>query len=392
MRIVFLQIVGEYGGHIRCLVEFAKRLSEHADVSIVDAYGTCDAFTQAVREAKLDYHVLVPGGKLGAIGRQRFRRVLNMPSVFFGILKLRARATALLHELNPTVVCSNDLRSAFSFGISRTLRHVPLVVQMHGWYTPEWLTFYTKWLARNRCAALLAVSHQTKTALTCSGIDPKKIYVLHNPIDVDETLALADREPEGPLPQVDRPVRLLIPAALRRMKGHHTVVGAMRHILDAGHDAVLWLAGDRADDEPDYVEKTQALAERIGVADRVEWLGLRGDVPQLMKAATIVIFPSHTEGHPRVTLEAMALEKPFASTPVGGLLDMVLPEVTGLLFDVDDEEGLARCVDRFVHDPQAAQRMAKAGQDYVRACFTPAKQIETAMSIFEKVIAQSEKC
>ncbi|MCK4624725.1 MAG: glycosyltransferase family 4 protein [Phycisphaerae bacterium] len=389
MRIVFIQIVVEYGGAARCMVEFARRLSEHVDVSIVDAYGGCEPFSKAAREAGLDYHVLIPGGQLEAIGRHPMKRLMRISGTVPKILKLQARAEKLLGELQPTVICSNDLRSAFSVGISRKLRHIPLIVHMHGWYTPDMLPFYTRRLARKRCAALLAISHQTKTALVCSGIDPRKIHVLHNPIDVDQYQALADRPLDSPLPQSERAVRLLLPANLIRTKGQHTAILAMRSILDAGHDAVLWLAGNVAKEDEAYATETHILAKRLGVADRVEWLGLRGDIPQVIKAASMVILPSYSEGHPRVSLEAMALGKPFVATPVGGVLDMVLPGITGMLFEVEDDAGLADCIDELVRNPQVAKQIGQQAQEYVRRNFRPQQQTEKALALFGKLVSST---
>ncbi len=387
MRVAFIQIVHNYGGAARCLVEFAMRLSERVDVSIVDVYGACELFTRDVREAGLDYHVLCPKGELKAIGRRPIQRVARMLQGIPSMLKLRARAEALLGELQPTVICSNDLRSAFPVGISRKLRHIPLVVHMHGWYTPDMLASYSKWLARKRCSALMAISYPTKTALVCANIDPAKIHVLHNPIDVSEMRDLADRALDSPLPQADRAVRLLLPGAIIRSKGQHTAIAAMKPILDAGHDAVLWIAGKLNDGNANYVAETNALAERLGVADRIEWLSLRGDIPQVIKAASMVVLPSWSEGHPRVSLEAMALDRPFVATPVGGVLDMVLPGVTGMLFDVEDSDGMAKQVCKLADNPQLANRIAAQARQYVEQSFTPDQQIEKALAIFKQVAA-----
>ena len=213
--------------------------------------------------------------------------------------------------------------------------------------------------------------------------------MVHNPIDVDAMAAAAGRQLQGPLPQADRPVRILVPGLIIRTKGQHTAVEAMRPILDAGHDAVLWLAGDvpqATAGQRRYPQQIRDLTDRLGVADRVCWLGARGDIPQLMAAATIVAVPTHTEGHPRIVLEAMSLAKPLAATPAGGIADMILPGVTGLYFDPDDAAGLARCVDRFASDPAAAERMGRQGRQYVRESFTLAGQTEKLMGILRTAI------
>jgi glycosyltransferase involved in cell wall biosynthesis len=87
----------------------------------------------------------------------------------------------------------------------------------------------------------------------------------------------------------------------------------------------------------------------------------------------------------------MALAKPIAATPVGGIMDMIAPNLTGLFFDPDDAAGLADCVDRFARDADGARRMGLTAQDYIRRSFTPRQQIDHAMDILRRV-AQEPAC
>ena len=156
-----------------------------------------------------------------------------------------------------------------------------------------------------------------------------------NPMHREALLARAEWPAVEPIPQMDRPIRLLLPALLLRTKGQHTAIEALRKVVDRGHDATLWLAGSvGVGGDQTYVERTKQLANDLGVAERVEWLGLRSDIPRLMSAATMVLLPSHTEGLGRVLLEAMVLGKPVAATPAGGICDLILLGVTGQLFEI----------------------------------------------------------
>lgn len=387
MKIVFFQIVTNLGGSSRSLVEFASRLRVKAEVEIVDIFGGCEPFAEAVRNTDLPYRVLLPGQGLRAVGslHNPFARVMKLLGTGPMLRRIGAAAGRLFAEIQPTVVLANDFRSLLPLELSRKCRSVPLAVHLRGWWTPDMLTAYCRWLANRRCAALLPVSHQTATALACRGVDPRKCHVLHNPIDVAEFEARAAQPLLGPLPQADRPVRLLLPGTIIRTKGQHTAVAAMKRLQDHGHDAVLWIAGDINDATRPYQQKVAALAEQLGVAERVEWLGLRKDIPQLMQAATAVVLPTYTEGHPRVCLEAFALAKPFVATPAGGILDMVLPGQTGLLFEIDDDQALAECIERLIAEPELGERIGRRAKQYVLEEFRPEQQIDRAIRIFESI-------
>lgn len=390
VRVVLFSFRPHFGGAARSDVEFARRLKRHVDVAVVDPDGRCKDYADAVRQAGIDYHILLPEVRSTVIGGRgqswlyRLSRVMmSLPNLY----RVRARMARVLGMLNPSVICSPNFKSAAMAALSPSLRHVPLVLHLRGWYTPDMVPWYGKWIMRKHCAAVFAVSHATRIALRCVGVDPQIIHVLHNPIDVDDMLARAQRPLEAPLPQADRAVRILLPSGIMWAKGQHTAIKALVRILEGGHDAVLWLAGDfqAAGKNRYYLDETKRLMERLGVAQRVEWLGLRRDVPQVMKAATVVVLPTHSEGHPRSVLEAMSLGKPLATTPVGGILDMILPEVTGLFFEVEDDEGLACCVERFVRDPEAAARMGCQAQDYVRRSFRVEDQIRKALEVFRRI-------
>ncbi|MCJ7544036.1 MAG: glycosyltransferase family 4 protein [Phycisphaerae bacterium] len=385
----FFDFVTHFGGAPRTTVSLAARLLPRVDVTMVDPYGCCEPYVQAIQQAGITHRVLCPQATTHVVGGQgsRVLRLWRVAKSLPGLLTVRRRLAEVMEELSPSLIFCSSFKAASVVGMNRRIRHIPLVIYLQGWYTPDMMPWYGRRLCRRRCRAILAVSRATRAAAACSGIDPRKTYVLHNAIDVEEITALANRPLEAPLPQDHRPVRILCLGAIVRTKGQHTAVEAMRHVLDAGHDAVLWIAGEFSPYGPNkhYLRDTQALAERLGVSDRVVWLHLRHDLPQVMKAATVVVLPTHTEGHPRALLEAMALGKPVAACPVGGIMDMIAPNLTGLYFDVEDPAGLAACVDCFVRDPQGAQRMGLTAQEYIRRSFTPAQQIRDLIQILQRV-------
>jgi glycosyltransferase involved in cell wall biosynthesis len=395
VRIAVFDFVTYFGGSSRSTVELAARLRPMAEVTVVNPYGCCEPYAQAVRRAGIDYRVLCPQAKDHHVGGRRrllyrlWRVAVSLP----GLLTVRRRAAEVMEELAPSLILTCSFKAASVIGMNRRIRHIPLVIYLRGWYTPDMIPWYVRRLCRRRCQAILTVSYATRAAVICSGIDPRKVHVLYNALDVDEISALATRPLEAPLPQADRPVRILCPGEILRTKGQHTAVEAMRPILDAGHDAVLWIAGDFSPDDLNrtYLSDTRALVEKLGVSNRVCWLGLRHDVPQVMRAATMVVLPTHTEGHPRVLLEAMALGKPVAATPVGGIMDMIAPNLTGLFFDPEDPAGLAACVDCFVRDAEGARRMGLTAQDYMRRSFAPRQQIDRAMDILRRLAQECDK-
>ncbi len=104
----------------------------------------------------------------------------------------------------------------------------------------------------------------------------------------------------------------------------------------------------------------QRLAVRLGVGDRVRFLGPRTDVPSLLGAADLFAFPSRTEGWPNALLEAMAAGLPIVTTDVPGCRDMISHDSTGLLVPFDDTSSLASAMSRLLLNRVEAHRLGSA--------------------------------
>jgi teichuronic acid biosynthesis glycosyltransferase TuaC len=128
-------------------------------------------------------------------------------------------------------------------------------------------------------------------------------------------------------------------------KGFHRVIRSMPRIIRSCPDARLVVVGGPGA-ERDNSAELKALVQRLGLADRVLFVGSQTPdrVAQWLGAADIFVLASDFEGCPNVILEAMACGRPIVATKVGDIERMV-PEFAGLLVDdPEDEEALATCI------------------------------------------------
>jgi glycosyltransferase involved in cell wall biosynthesis len=169
--------------------------------------------------------------------------------------------------------------------------------------------------------------------------------------------------PQGlswPLRASDRH-RVLCLGRLVERKGMDTVVAAMSRVdgvelLIAGGPAANRL---RADTD---ARRLQACAAAWGVADRVHLLGRidRVDVPGLLRSADLLVSVPVYEPFGIVPLEAMACGVPVVASAVGGMLDTIVPGVTGMHVRPGDVEGLSRMVSRLLTDPARRRALGEA--------------------------------
>ena len=107
------------------------------------------------------------------------------------------------------------------------------------------------------------------------------------------------------------------------------------------------------------------LAEKLGVASRVRFLGLRNDIPSVIGLADVVVLASQQEGLPRSVMEAMAMGKPVIGSDIRGVRDL-LRDGRGLLFPLGDVNALTAAMTSLAESPKARRDFGNAGKQKVQ--------------------------
>jgi len=171
-------------------------------------------------------------------------------------------------------------------------------------------------------------------------------------------------------------------ANLIAYKGHREVLRAFHALRRAGHAAKLALVGS-GPCEP----ALRALTEELGLGDHVLFLGYRRDVPRILAAADLVVQGSYEEGFPNAILEAMAAGKPVVATRVGGVVEQVVPSVTGLLVEPRDVPGMAAALTELVQDPERMRAMGRAARERARTLFSWEQTLSRYVNLYRSLLA-----
>jgi glycosyltransferase involved in cell wall biosynthesis len=108
------------------------------------------------------------------------------------------------------------------------------------------------------------------------------------------------------------------------------------------------------------------LAARLGLTERVHFLGHRDDIPALIRASQATLLPSEREGLPRSIMESLCLEVPVIGSDIRGIRDL-LADGAGLMYTVGDIKGLAAAMDWILGHPREAALMARRGREQLMA-------------------------
>ncbi|MCS7162799.1 MAG: glycosyltransferase [Bacteroidia bacterium] len=123
----------------------------------------------------------------------------------------------------------------------------------------------------------------------------------------------------------------------------------------------------------------EALGDSLGLRDLLVWVGLRWDIPEVLRALDAVVLTSDNEGTPVSLIEALACGTPVAATPVGGIPDLLEEGKWGWLLT----EPLAESLLAFLqHLPQARQQ-AQASQAYIRQRYSHLRLLADIHTLYQ---------
>ena len=228
-----------------------------------------------------------------------------------------------------------------------------------------------------RCTHLIGNTPDLCDYIVAQGWPSERTWYIPNFVDPPASLedagvdrAVLDTPAEAPL--------LLGLGRLHENKAFDVLIASLAD-LPGVH---LWLAG-----EGPLEAALREQAAHLGVAERVRFLGWRGDVPALLAAADILVCPSRHEPLGNVVIEAWAHRTPVVAARSQGPGALIEDGRTGLLAPIDDAAALASAIRRILDSPALAADLASAGAAAYEADYTEAIVVERYRAFFEKVTA-----
>lgn len=214
-------------------------------------------------------------------------------------------------------------------------------------------------------------------------VDPDRLRVIYNGIHLgkynvsfNRQHLLTEFEIGGHEPVIG------MVANLKEYKGYEQMLEAMPSILQIHSDAKLLIVG-RDDGIRPALEK---LAEKGGITHSVVFAGERQDVPKLLQLMNVLVSASHEEGFSNTILEAMASNLPVVATHVGGNVEQVVDNVTGLLIPPRDTQALSEAVVKLLNDPDWANKLGRVGYARVAGNFSQGAVLEQMQQLYLEAI------
>jgi glycosyltransferase involved in cell wall biosynthesis len=258
--------------------------------------------------------------------------------------------------------------------MSRATRHTPRPTARLPFAHVARLGGYYDMKHYRACEALIANTEDIAEHCRRGGIADARVHVIPNFVaeQLAEPLARAELAPAGaPL--------LLCLGRLHPNKAFEVAIGALAEIPGA----VLAIAG--AGEERG---KLEAQAVRLGLADRVRFLGWREDAARLIRTADFVLVPSRREPLGNVVLEGWAQGTPVIAAASLGPAALIRHGENGLLVPVEDAASLAAEITRAAGDNALRTRLIEGGRRTLLAEFSEPAIVARYLDLFERMRRQ----
>jgi glycosyltransferase involved in cell wall biosynthesis len=251
---------------------------------------------------------------------------------------------------------------------------------LYGLYQWLFTAFNARWekQAFQKAQVVVAVSEKVAQELVNIGVPRSRIRVIVNGVDLEEFAPGESNRQKLGLPE-NVTLALFAGDIRTPRKNLDTVLHALAKVPDL-HLVVVGHIQNSPFPE---------LAASLGLSDRVHFVGFRRDIPQIMQAVDLFVFPSRYEACSLVLLEALSSGLPVITATATGGGELVTPECGIVLPDSDDINALAVALMSLVSSPTLVKQMGKAARSVAeRHSWTT--MAKTYVDLFEELSKNAE--
>ena len=242
---------------------------------------------------------------------------------------------------------------------------------------------YSRWLIR-KMDAVIAASGKANSYL-----EKPATVILHG-VDAEEFAPAQDRAALRKKLGLD-PDALIVGCfgRIREQKGTDLFVDAMIRLLPKHPEAQGIIMGGVTPQHQAFVDRLKSKIDAAGLSDRLRILPEdKGfSIAPWFQASDIYVAPQRWEGFGLTPLEAMSCGVPVVATRAGAFEDLVVPDKTGFLVDIEDLDAMVEATDKIMSDAAMRQSMASAAREKVVTQHKLVHEAESITAIYRDLLA-----
>jgi glycosyltransferase involved in cell wall biosynthesis len=375
MRIIFLEAVQDHGGARLSTIDLARNLVQLGhEVLIVDFWGSCIPFVEDVKNNNLKLKVLSERSAPFILSSSnRLRYLWNAGSYFGHWMMLKGKLKLLINDFLPDVIAVNN---------AKCLSAIPSVYKgdihyfIRVWYLNRQRSKTESYLLRRYATQIkfFTVANAISHCLFNNNIASlEDIRVLYDFVDLEKV----ERKRKDVLfdywgAEVGRKFILHHCGGFIETKGQLLSIEIARKLRILGIEFKLNLTGSIYNNESsnNYYNKMLKLINEYDLENHIDVIITPGDILDYFVKSDVLLFPTSTEGLPRVAIESMAFSKPVIANPVGGIIEIVQNNQNGFLADYNDIDDYVDLIISLYSDKQLYIKLSQGAYDTYKSNFS----------------------
>lgn len=383
-KILYLNPSSQIGGGEKSLLDLLRFLNRGKYHPIVSCPQK-GRLVEELRKMGIETEIVPYHRKIVALSRRGY--AIHIWGVCFSLMWFAPTILMLKNLINDKgihLIVTNGIKCHFMGSIVSSLTRTKLVWHVRDVIETNWL----KWMAyswgRFFPDKIITNSHAVRSIFSENG----KTETIYNGIDLCHFDPKIDGAKIRSEFKIGKDTKLIGTIGhFAPLKGYEELIGAMGEVVRGGFDVKLAMVGDAIyPHSKSYKQRLLSLVDLNGLKERVIFAGFREDIPELLASFDIFVLPSRSEGFGRANLEAMAMGKSVISTNVGGVPEVVLNGVTGILVPPRSSKALSHAIMRLLRDSYLRASMGKEGRRRVKQYFTLQAHVRRIEEIYEEVL------
>jgi L-malate glycosyltransferase len=375
INVMQLVISLSIGGTEKLVYDYVKK----ADKRVISSIICCldDAGALGIELEREGYHVEILGRRPG-IDYEVARRLAKV---------ILANGVSIIHAHQYTPYFYGFL-AAMNIMVSNGGRRPGLILTEHGLHYPykrKLKRYLVNPLMLYAADEIITICEYTKKILIKYDNYPqKRTRVIYNGVDVEafrRPVESAKKKEELGLPSDSKIIGIV--ARLDPVKNHSLLFRAFNLITHDLSNTFVMVVGEGPEEN-----KLKALAQELGIADRIRFLGSRRDISELLHICDVFVLPSISEGMPVTLIEAMASGVPTVATCVGGNCEVVRDGITGFIVRDNEIGEISNRILTIINNKELGKTMGQAGAKWVGEAFNINKTIDSYTETYMKIAAK----
>lgn len=239
---------------------------------------------------------------------------------------------------------------------------------------------------------ILVNAEAVKQWLLDDGYDASQIVVIPNGVDLRRFDGIDRRAVRASLGIAESTRIVGVVSRLSRLKGIEDFLQAAAIVAARAGDVRFVVVGEPSPVwNTEYLDELAAMARSLGIGGKVQFTGLRSDVPALLSAFDVSVMPSQNEALSNVLLESMAASSAVVATEVGGTSEALVDGVNGLLVPASQPAAMAVAIERLLRRPAVARELAARARQTIEERFSLDRMVAATESLYDRLLTAKHR-